>query len=106
MLNSPVRPPRPRLTGKIFLYGLIDVFGLTCVAIGGTWFYQRKPVLFRDFPTSTAEAVACAAGGIAVMIWAVGQVFKEMGKQAPAVQAEIDAYVASRRPDDEQTPGS
>lgn len=102
MLNSPIRPPRPRLTGKLFLYGLVDVFGLSCVAIGGSWFFAHKPVLFRDFPTSTVEAVACAAGGIAVMIWAVGHIYQEMGKQAPAVQADIDAHVAERRRDDDQ----
>lgn len=102
MLKSPARPPRPKLTGKLFLYGLVDVFGLTCVAIGGTWFYERKPVLFRDFPTSTVEAVACAAGGVAVMIWAVGHIFKEMGKQVPAVQADIDAEIAARQAASEQ----
>lgn len=100
MFNSQ-RPPRPQLTGKIFLYGLVDVFGLTCVALGGTWFFQHQPVLLRNFPTSTAEAVACAAGGVAVMIWAVGHIFQEMGKQAPLIQAEMDkqlqAHLAARQ---------
>lgn len=93
MFNSQ-RPPRPQLTGKIFLYGLVDVFGLTCVAVGGTWFFQNKPTLFHDFPTSAAEAVACAAGGVVVMIWAVGHIVQEMGKQAPMIQAGIDQHLA------------
>lgn len=98
---NPQRPPRPQLTGKIFLYGLLDIFGLTCVALGGTWFFQHKPVLLHDFPGSAAEAVACAAGGVAVMIWAVAHIFQEMGKQAPAIEAGIDAHVAQaqRKPD-------
>lgn len=90
--------PRPKLTGKIFLYGLVDIFGLTCVAIGGTWFLEHKPVLLHDFPTSTAEALSCAAGGFAVMIWAVGHIFQEMGKQAPAIEAAFDRQLAERHP--------
>lgn len=84
------RPPRPRLTGPIFLYGLADIFGLTCVAIGGSWFLQKQPVLLANFPTSTAEAVACAVGGLAVMIWAVGHIYQEMSRQAPEIQAALE----------------
>lgn len=36
------RPPRPRLTGRIFAYGMADVFGLSCVAIGASWFAAGK----------------------------------------------------------------
>lgn len=104
MLDPLRRPPRPKLTGKLFLYGLADIFGLTCVAVGGSWFLAGKPVLFRDFPTSTAEAAACAAGGIAVMIWAVAHIYQEMAKQAPAVDAAIDAEIARRQAGDPGEP--
>ena len=39
---STIRPPRPRLTGPIFAYGLADVFGLSCVALGASWFAAGK----------------------------------------------------------------
>ncbi len=99
------RPPRPRLTGKIFLYGLADIFGLTCIAIGGTWFLTGKPAVLRDFPTSTAEALICAAGGVAVMIWAVGHIFQEMGKQVPVIQAGIDQHLETHRAGGEDSKG-
>ncbi len=98
MLNSPIRPPRPNLTGPIFLYALVDVFGLSCVAIGGSWFAGNK-ALFAGFPTSTAEAVACTLGGAVVMFWAMGKILREIAKQMPAMQARYDAYIAAHHPD-------
>jgi len=100
------RPPRPRLTGRIFAYALADVFGLTCVAIGASWFAAGKGVIFANFPTSTAEAVACTAGGVAVMIWAVARILRELAKQGPEMQARYDAYIAARHPDKARPPES
>lgn len=99
MFNSPIRPPRPTLTGPIFLYALADVFGLSGVAIGGSWFAGGKGAIFTGFPTSTAEAVACTLGGAAVMFWAMGKILREIAKQTPAMQARYDAYIAAHHPD-------
>lgn len=99
MLNQSTRPPRPTLTGPIFLYALIDVFGLACVGIGASWFAAGKGAILAGFPTSTVEAVACTAGGVAVMLWAVARILREIAKQAPQMQAKYDAYIAANHPD-------
>ncbi|MBL8419722.1 MAG: hypothetical protein JNK92_03710 [Dechloromonas sp.] len=96
---SPVRPPHPRLTGRIFTYAMADVFGLTCVALGASWFAAGKGAILPGFPGSTAEAVTAAAGGTAVMIWAVARILREIAKQAPKMQARYDAYIAAHHPD-------
>lgn len=99
MLNPGIRPPRPRLTGRIAAYALADVFGLSCVGIGGSWFAAGKGAILSNFPASLAEAVACTAGGVAVMIWAVARILREISKQAPELQARYDAYIAAQHPD-------
>lgn len=99
MLNNVTRPPRPRLTGPILAYALVDVFGLSCVGIGASWFAAGKAAILADFPTSLAEAVACTAGGVVVMIWAVARILREIAKQAPELQARYDAYIAVQHPD-------
>jgi len=99
MLNPGIRPPRPRLTGRIFAYALVDVFGLSCVGIGASWFAAGKGAILANFPTSAAEAVACTAGGAAVMIWAVARILREIAKQAPEMQARYDAYIAKNHQD-------
>ena len=48
---------------------------------------------------STAEAVACIAGGVVVMIWAVSRILREIARQAPEMQARYDAYIARNHPD-------
>ena len=99
MLNPGNRPPRPRQTGRIAAYALVDVFGLSCVGIGGSWFAAGKGAILSNFPTSLVEAVACTAGGVAVMIWAVARILREISKQAPELQARYDAYIAAQHPD-------
>ena len=104
MLNNAVRPPRPNLTGPIFLYALADVFGLACVAIGASWFVAGKGAILANFPTSAVEAVACTAGGVAVMLWAVARILRELARQAPQMQARYDAYIAAHHPDKARKP--
>lgn len=99
MLNRTNRPPRPTLTGPIFLYALVDMFGLACVGIGASWFAAGKGAILADFPTSTVEAVACTAGGVAVMLWAVARILRELAKQSPQMQAKFDAYLSAHHPD-------
>ena len=99
MLNPSNRPPRPTLTGPIFLYALVDMFGLACVGIGASWFAAGKGAIVADFPTSTVDAVACTAGGVAVMLWAVARILRELAKQSPEMQARFEAYVGTQHPD-------
>ena len=99
MINTSNRPPRPNLTGPIFLYALADVFGVACVGIGASWFVAGKGAIIANFPTSVAEAVACTAGGAAVMLWAVSRILRELAKQGPKMQARYDAYIAAHHPD-------
>ena len=99
MFNSTNRPPRPELTGRIALYGLVDVFGLSCVGIGASWFAAGKGAILTNFPTSTAEAVVCTLGGTAVMIWSVSRILREIAKQGPQMQAKYEAYIATNHPD-------
>ena len=99
MLNPSNRPPRPSLTGPIFLYALVDMFGLACVGLGASWFAAGKGAILANFPTSAVEAVACAAGGVAVMLWAVARILRELSRQAPEMQAKFDAYVGAQHPE-------
>ncbi|MBP5987746.1 MAG: hypothetical protein KA538_11250 [Azonexus sp.] len=103
MLTSRLRPPRPRLTLRIFAYAIADVFGLGCVAIGASWFATGNGAILADFPTSTAEAFACTAGGAAVMFWAVARILREISKQSTEMQAAYDAYLATNHPDKVRT---
>ena len=93
------RPPRPRMTGPIALYALGDVFGLTCFAMGASWFFAGKGTLFTNFPTSIAEAVVCAVGGIVVMIWSAGHIMSEIQKQGADLQVRYERYVRENYPE-------
>lgn len=93
------RPPRAELTGRIALYALVDVFGLTCVGIGASWFAAGKGAILANFPTSTAEAVVCTAGGAVIMVWAVSRILREISKQGPQMQAKYEAYIGAHHPD-------
>lgn len=98
MLTPGLRPPRPRLTGRIAAYALADVFGLTCVGIGASWFAAGKGAILAKFPSSPAEAAACTTGGVAVMIWAVARIRREITKQTPGMQARYDTCIAANHP--------
>ena len=93
------RPPRPELTGRIALYALVDVFGLSCVGIGASWFAAGKGAILTNFPTSAAEAVVCTVGGAVIMIWAVARILREISKQGPQMQAKYEAYIGIHHPD-------
>lgn len=93
------RPPRPHLTLRILAYALADVFGLACVSIGASWFAAGKGAIIAGFPSNLAEAVACTAGGVVVMLWAVARIQREIARQGPELQARYQRYVAENYPD-------
>ena len=106
MFNPMTRPPRPRLTGPIFLYALADVFGLACIAVGASWFASSKGAILENFPNSVAEAAACTAGGVVVMFWAAARILREIARQAPEMQVRYDEYLATHHPDKVQRPSN
>jgi len=97
MFNNPIRAPRPRLTLRILGFACADIFGLTALAIGATWFIENRPAVLATFPGSMAEAVVCSASGLVLMVWGVVNVLKEMAKQAPEMQEKYTRYVADRQ---------
>ena len=52
-----------------------------------------------NFPASAAEAVACTAGGVVVLFWAVARILREIAKQGKEMQAAYDTYLAANHPD-------
>jgi len=80
MVNSSNRPPRPNLTGPVVFCAAAGVFGLVCVAIGASWFAAGKGAILANFPGSAVEAVACTAGGLAVMLWAIARISRKTRK--------------------------
>ncbi|MCL2523609.1 MAG: hypothetical protein FWF20_08130 [Betaproteobacteria bacterium] len=69
-----MRPFLSRLDRRIVLLALAGFFGLFCAILGGSWFVAGKGAILAGVPASLAEAVACAAGGSAVLLWAVARI--------------------------------
>ena len=40
-----------------------------------------------------------ASGGVAVMVWSVARILRELAQQGPEMQAKYDAYLAARKRD-------
>jgi len=72
---------KPQLTLRIFLWGLVDVVGILLVSLGIVHFAYGPGRIFASFPESTVQALATLAGGAAIMIWAAGNILREMMKQ-------------------------
>ena len=73
---------RPKLTRRLTFFMLIDGLGLTLFSVGIASLKSGGPVLFANFPTTTAEAVVSLLAGVAIMLYGVVQVMKEIGNQA------------------------
>jgi hypothetical protein len=81
---------RPRLTLKILWYAIADVAGMACFATGAVWLAQGKALFIPGFPTSTLEALAATAGGLALMFWAAARILRELPRR-PARQAREES---------------
>lgn len=75
---------KPKLTWRLFAFMLLDGLGLFLFSLGLAGLKVGGPVLFRDFPATTIEAVAVLLAGIAIMIYAVVQVMREMARNKPS----------------------
>ena len=69
---------RPQLTLKILLYALFDVAGMISLATGALWLARGQSLFIADFPTNMTQALASLIGGLALMLWAAAQIFREL----------------------------
>jgi len=72
---------KPKLTRRLALFMLLDGLGLFLFSLGLASLVSEGPVLFKDFPSSTIEAVTVLLSGIVIMLYGVGQVMQEMARQ-------------------------
>lgn len=72
---------KPQLTGRIFAWGLVDVVGMAIFSVGIVHFIHGPGALFKSFPTNSAEAAVMIAVGGGIMVYAAGNILREMMKQ-------------------------
>lgn len=71
---SPNANPRQAL--RLLLFAAADLFGVFCVVVGASWFFAGRGAIIPGFPNQPVEAVACIAGGLAVMAWAANKLLR------------------------------
>lgn len=69
---------RMRVTPKVLFYALLDVAGMLVLASGAMWLARGQTLFIPDFPASTPGAVLSVVGGIALMVWAVAGILREL----------------------------
>jgi membrane protein implicated in regulation of membrane protease activity len=72
---------KPKLTLRLLVFMLLDGLGLFLFSLGLASLVIEGPVLFRDFPSSTLEAVTVLASGVVIMLYAVVHVMRELSRQ-------------------------
>ncbi len=82
--------PRPHLTWLLVLYGLIDAAGMVVLAIGGFYFSAGPGAIFKNFPSSTSEAIGTIILGAAIMLWAAARILREVIKQPHMMKQDSD----------------
>lgn len=88
-LKKPKRP-RPHLTLALVLFGLIDAAGMVVLAIGGFYFSAGPGAVFKEFPSSKAEAIATIILGAGIMLWAAARILREVIKQPHMMNQDSD----------------
>ncbi|ACV34303.1 hypothetical protein [Accumulibacter sp.] len=69
---------RSRVTPRVLLFALLDVVGMLILASGALWLARGETLFIPDFPTSTPTAVITVAAGVALMVWAVAGILREL----------------------------
>ena len=69
---------RPPVTLKVMFYALLDAAGMLIFASGLMWLVRQQTLFIPDFPTSTPSAVLSVIVGIALMVWAVAGILREL----------------------------
>ena len=77
---------RPRVTLRVLLFALLDAAGIVVFASGAMWLARDQTLFLPDFPTSTPAAVITVVAGIALMLWASGQMLNEFARAAASDQ--------------------
>lgn len=72
---------KPQLTARIFAWGLVDVVGMAIFSVGIVHFIHGPGAVFKSFPGNGAEAAVTIAVGGGIMIYAAGNILREMMKQ-------------------------
>ena len=80
---------RPQLTFQMMQWALVDVVGLSILAIGGLYLVRGRAA-FTNFPSSTVEAVALVAAGVVLVFVAAVKMLAEVLAQQPPMVG-IDA---------------
>ncbi|KFB67477.1 hypothetical protein [Candidatus Accumulibacter vicinus] len=82
------KPLRMRVTPKVLCYALLDVAGMLVLASGAMWLARGQTLFIPDFPASTPGAVLSVVGGIALMVWAVAGILRELIAQPTDQRAD------------------
>lgn len=72
---------KPQLTSRIFFWGVVDVIGMGAFSLGLVFFIHGPGAVFRSFPGSVLEAAAAIAIGGGIMVYAAGNILRQMMKQ-------------------------
>lgn len=80
-MYNPQRSLRPRLTLRIFKFALLDVVGMILLALGVAWFAQGPGAFFKTFPSTGMEAALLTVVGIALMVYSVARILREIMAQ-------------------------
>lgn len=67
-----------RPSAKVLFYALLDIVGMVSFATGALWLFQGLPLFFRNFPSTTAEAVAALVGGLLLMVVSIAKILREV----------------------------
>ena len=78
---------RPRVTLRVLFFALLDAAGIIVFASGAMWLARGQTLFLPSFPTSTPAAVITVVAGIALMLWASGQMLNEFARAAASDQA-------------------
>ena len=71
------------LTLPILGYALLDVAGMVAFAVGLAYLAGKAPLFFRNFPTTTGEALLSTIAGLGLMLWAAARILRETLNQVP-----------------------
>lgn len=79
---------RPRVTPRVMFYALCDVAGMLILASGAMWLARGQTLFIPGFPTGAASAVLTVVAGVALMVWAVAGILRELIQRPADADAE------------------
>ncbi|WP_374680844.1 hypothetical protein [Accumulibacter sp.] len=73
---------RPPVTLRVVLFALLDAAGIVVFSSGAMWLARGQTLFIPNFPTSTPAALITVVAGVALMLWATGQMLNEFARAA------------------------